>query len=207
MADCYKLIPILSTTQNQDSLERYLMEMAEASKLKIVENENLLIFGSLQKSSKFDIYTSLKTQEKTSLQHFAKFMRHNYGSNTDEKRYEFANLTQGPDESPNEFIRRVERNFYQIKGLTVPAKVEGWEASEIKWSFISGLTDPFVKKYLILNDCEYDQLGTTARKIEKTHKGLSSVYNVNYITDQHQIEDLEGPIDWSQDSTDGPFSD
>ena len=185
MADCYKMVPKLSSTQNQDSLEQYLMEMAEASKLKIVESENLLIYSSLTKSEKFDIYTSLNQQEKTSLHHFAIYMRHNYGSSTDEKRSEFANLQQQQDESPNEFLRRVERNFYQIRGLTVPAEVKGWEAADIKFSFISGLSDPFVKKYLIINDCAYNMLGVTARKIEKTHKGLGTIYNVNCKTNQN----------------------
>ena len=181
----YDMIPQLGTTNNQDSLEQYLAQLSEAKTLGIFENENLLIYGSLQKSGKFDIYTSLSQQEKTSLHHFAIYMRHNYGSSTDEKRSEFANLQQQQDESPNEFLRRVERNFYQIRGLTVPAKVEGYEASDIKWSFISGLTDPFVKKYLIINDCSYEMLGITARKIEKTHKGLGTIYNVNCKTNQN----------------------
>ena len=207
MADCYKIVPKLSSTQNQDSLEQYLMEMPEARKLKIVENENLLIYSSLTKSEKFDIYTSLNQQEKTSLHHFAIYMRHNYGSSTDEKRSEFANLQQLPGESPPEFLRRLERSYFRIKGLTVPDKedLDDWMKSDIKFAFLSGLTDQAVKKHMLLKDSDYDKLGIDARKIEKQLSGLQkSIYS---ITNQNQIEQHEGQKDWSQDMTYGPFSD
>ena len=101
-----------------------------------------MIYGSLQKSGKFDIYTSLAPTEKTSLDQFAKYLRHNYGSSNDEKRSEYANLQQQIGESPPEFLRRLERSYFQIKGLTVPTELEEWHKSDLKWSFLSGLADP-----------------------------------------------------------------
>ena len=193
----YGMIPQLGTMNNQDSLEQYLAQLAEAKALGIFENENLLIYGSLQKSGKFDIYTSLSQKEKQSLEEFGKFMRHNYGTTTDEKRSDFANLQQLPGESPPEFLRRLERSYFRIKGLAVPDKdeLDDWMKSDIKFSFLSGLTDPAVKKHMLLKDSEYDQLGIDARKIEKQLSGLQKrVYSVN------NIKEPEGQF--SQDETD-----
>ena len=76
----YHMVPTITNINNQAMLERYLAELAEAKNLGLFENENILIYGSLQKSGKFDIYTSLSQTEKTSLTKFAKYVRHNYGS-------------------------------------------------------------------------------------------------------------------------------
>ena len=172
----YSMIPRMTNITNQENLERYLAELAEAKNLGIIDNENLLIYGSLQKSGKFDIYTSLSQKEKSNLAEFAKFMRHNYGTTTDEKRSEFANLQQLPGESPPEFLRRLERSYFRIKGLAVPENLDEWQKSDIKWSFLSGLSDPTVKKYMLLKDSNYENLGIDARKIEKQLSGLHSIY-------------------------------
>ena len=180
----HSMIPKANNLNNQDNLERYLAELAEAKNLGIFENENLLIYGSLQKSGKFDIYTSLSPKEKQSLDEFRKFMRHNYGTTSDEKRSEFANLQQLPGESPPEFLRRLERSYFRIKGLAVPNKedLDDWMKSDIKFAFLSGLTDPAVKKHMLLKESDYKDLGVDARKIEKQLSGLQkSVYSVNNI--------------------------
>ena len=194
----YDMIPQLNNTNDQDSLERYLAELAEAKALGISDNENLLIYGSLQKSGKFDIYTSLSQTEKTNLTQFGKFMRHNYGTTTDEKRSEFANLQQLPGESPPEFLRRLERSYFRIKGLAVPDELDEWMKSDIKFSFLSGLTDPAVKKHMLLKDSEYNNIGIDARKIERQLNGLQkSVYSVNNIntTNNEGERDLDNSVD------------
>ena len=175
----YHMVPTIMNINNQAMLERYLAELAEAQKLGLFENENLLIYGSLQKSGKFDIYTSLSPTEKASLEQFAKYLRHNYGSSNDEKRSEFGNMQQQIGESPPEFLRRLERSYFQIKGLTVPTELEEWHKSDLKWSFLSGLADPAVKKHMLLKDSNYENLGIDARKIEKQLSGLhKNIYNI-----------------------------
>ena len=175
----YHMVPTIMNINNQAMLERYLAELAEAKNLGLFENENILIYGSLQKSGKFDIYTSLSPTEKTSLEQFARYLRHNYGSSNDEQRSEFANIQQQVGESPPEFLRRLERSYFQIKGLTVPADLEEWHKSDLKWSFLSGLADPAVKKHMLLKDSDYASLGIDARKIEKQLSGLhKNIYSI-----------------------------
>ena len=189
----YNLLPIINNINNQNNLERYLAELAEAKNLGLFNNDNILIYGSLQKSGKFEIYTSLSQKEKTSLDNFAKHLRHTYGASSDEKRSEFACLKQQQGESPPEFLRRVELSYFRIKGLTVPSELEDHQKSDIKWSFLSGLTDPAVKKHMLLKDPEYENLGTEARKIEKQLNGLEkNVYSVNKIAkDNESLETSE----------------
>ena len=179
----YELLPMLNNVNDQDSIERYLAELAEAKNLGIFENDNLLIYGSLQRSGKFDLYTSLSNTEKTSIENFGRWIRQNYGSTPDEKRSEYASLQQQTGESPTEFLRRLERGYFRIKGLAVPEELEEWQKSDIKWSFLSGLSDVAVKKHMLLKDSAYEQLGIDARKIEKQLSGLQrNVYSVNHIS-------------------------
>ena len=195
------MLPTLDSTLNQDSLERYLAELLEAKTLGISDNDNLLIYGSLQKSKKFDIYTSLSPKERASLEEFGKWMRKNYGTSTDEKRSEFASLQQLAGESPPEFLRRLERSYFRIKGLAVPEELDDWMKSDIKWSFLSGLHDPAVKKHMLLKDSEYENLGIDARKIEKQLNGLQkNVYSVNNITINNEGENnLNSSVDTIND--------
>ena len=129
----------------------------------------------------------------TSIENFAKHLRRTYGASSDEKRSEFACLKQQKGESPPEFLRRIELSYFRIKGLTVPSELEDHQKSDIKWSFLSGLTDPAVKKHMLLKDPEYENLGTEARKIEKQLNGLEkNVYSVNKIAkDNESLETSE----------------
>lgn len=175
----YDLLPQISNINNQACLEQYLAELLEAKNLNIFESENLLIYGSLHKSKKIDIYLSLTEAEKLSIDLFGKHLRHNYGSTEDEKRAEYATLQQKDGESPPEFLRRLERNYFQLKGLSVPSQLEEYEKSDIKWTYISGLANPEVKKHMLLKDSTYETLGVDARKIEKQLNGL---YHKNIYT-------------------------
>ena len=192
------MIPKIQSLNDQDSIERYLAELAEARNQEICDNDNLLIYGSLQRSGKFDIYTSLSNAEKTNIANFAKWIRQNYGSTPDEKRSEYASLQQHPGESPTEFLRRIEKSYFRIKGLIVPETLEDWQKSDIKWTFLSGLTDEGVKKHLLLKDSIYENLGIDARKIQKQLNGLDKkVYSVNSVTDDcetHEATDVSNAI-------------
>ena len=72
MTEHNSLIPKWTTNNDQqDELEAYLASLKEAARLQICETEQLLIYASLQKSNKIDIYLSLNLKQKTNITDFA----------------------------------------------------------------------------------------------------------------------------------------
>ena len=188
-------IPEWTSTNDQDTLELYLAALKEAARLKICESERMLIFSSLQKSNKMHIFCSLTENQKNSITEFATFIRKNYDLTSDEQRAELASMIQKSDESEQQFLRRVEKRYFQTKGIEVPETLLDWQKSDIKHIFTCGIQNPEIKKYLLLNDIEYEHLGHQARKISQNMKNLTSqVYSVN------NIREPEGPF--SHDETD-----
>ena len=189
------LIPIWTTSNDQESLELYLAALKEAAQLNICDSERILIFSSLQKSQKMHIFTSLTENQKNSLSEYALYLRNNYALTSDEQRAELSYMTQKSDESEQQFLRRVEKRYFQTRGIEVPEKLEVWEKSDIKHIFTRGILNEEIKRYLLIEDIPYENLGRQARKISQISKNLTSkVYSVN------NIREPEGQF--SQDETD-----
>ena len=182
------LIPKWTTSNDQESLELYLAALKEAAQLKILDSERMLIFSSLQKSNKMDIFTSLTENQKNSINEYAAFLRKNYALTSDEQRADLSSMMQKSDESEQQFLRRVEKRYFQTKGIEVPETLLDWQKSDIKHIFTRGICDAEIKKYLLINDIQYEHLGRQARKISQISKNLSSrVYSVNNIREQDDL--------------------
>ena len=180
MTEHNSLIPKWTTNNDQqDELEAYLASLKEAARLQICETEQLLIYASLQKSNKIDIYLSLNLKQKTNITDFASFLRKNFSSTPDEQRAELASIRQKSDESPQQLLKRIEKKYFQIKGVEVPNELESHEKSDIRHLYINALNDPTVQRHLILGDYEYDNLGQEARRVQNIFKNATRVYSIN----------------------------
>ena len=196
MNEYNKLVPIWHDTRSQDALESYLAQMSAAKEFGILKSETdrLLIFSSLQQSNLFDIFTTLTESQKNDLEKFAIFIRHNFSESTDEQRARLSSMKQKESETPSDFLRKCERTYFRIRGIEVPSKLDEWQKSDIKHTFISGLCSEEVKKHLIIDSTPYEQLGTRARQIERlsTVKNLTNVYSINdHETDSELFYNFE----------------
>ena len=176
----YNFIPKWSNTNDQEELELFLASLQEAVRLRICESEQLLIFASLQKSDKIDIYTGLTPKEKSSIHEFATYIRKTYSSTPDEQRAELGTIRQKPNESPQQLIKRIEKKYFHCRGIEVPNTLEDHQKSDIRFHFINALDDPMIQRHLVLShDVTYENLGLEARKITQLSKNLNRVYSIN----------------------------
>ena len=86
-------------------LEQYINELDTANSLKLFgENTTALIYASLVKSDKAELYHGLTEEQKKDLTKFKKYLRDNHGQTATEKRIEFNSIRQKIDERENEFF-------------------------------------------------------------------------------------------------------
>ena len=137
-------------TQNQVLLDNYLADLKRVKKLNIFENDQVLIFSSVNSSNKTHIFNELPTEAQDNLDKFSEYVRKAYGRSYLKIRQGLANLEQFPSESIYTFFYRTINTYYRArdsepKGLN-EIDNNAVERNDIVYYFVKGLKDENVRK-------------------------------------------------------------
>ena len=180
----YKLIP---TFENVDKLENYLTELEAYTQLVVDIKPNDLITISLLKSKKTDLLQNLTSKQRNSIQEYAKFLRLNFGDDSDTQRFSFSRLTQKIDEDYVSFFNRLKTAFFALRGLKPPNTIEKDDQADLRYHFISRIRNNDIRNKLVIDETPFDQLPTTARRLELLLSTQNFTQN-KYHTEEFDIE-------------------
>ena len=136
-----------------EGLRSYLDMLDNAKTLGYFESDADLIYSSLCRSGKPEIYTQLTQKEKESLEEYAKYLNENYGRSLNEKKRRFNLLKQEEDEDENTWFIRVIREYWSAKGSTRPTNDQftSENKADISLAFLAGLRRNDLKRIMKLH--------------------------------------------------------
>ena len=194
-----------------DSLRSFLDQLDTSKELNLFASDAELIYTSLNKSGKPDLYQQLSKEEKTDVTAFAKYLEANYGRSLNEKKRRFQVLTQDPDEDENAWFQRVIREYFATKGTKRPgnAQFSSENKSEISLAFIAGLRRTDLKRVMKLrmdetedSDTEFFKLGRICQRKALSLRELEGqVYTVE-TAEREQVFQINDFNDETQDNFD-----
>ena len=140
------------TLSQRENVSRYISSLENFSKLKVMPNEDGLIYLSLARSNKQSVYDELGTEEKTDLKAFIKYLNEVYGGTELQLRQELDKVQQRQGESYVTFFRRVIRTYLRSRGESETPDVtkinDDAKKSDIKYAFYKGLRSVQVRQLL-----------------------------------------------------------
>lgn len=167
-----------------EGVRGFIDQLEEAKNLGIFDNESMLIYGSLCKSNRPEIYAQLPTDAKSSIQKFAVYLAEHFGDTNNELKRKFQQLKQNGTEDELAFYHRTIRAYFgsrSIKGVPTGANFTNDHKEDISLVFISGLRSAEVRKSLLtrIDEVEFSKLGRVAKRISLNLRELSNnVYHV-----------------------------
>ena len=171
-----------------DGLRSYLDQLEVCKELNYFSADTHLIYTSLCRSDRQDIFQQLSKQEKSSLEEYAKFLDSNYGRSLHEKKRQFTMIRQNQEEDENAWFHRVIREYFSAKGTKRPANSQfsSENKSDITLAFIAGLRSTDLKRIMKLrmddtddDDAEFFKLGKICQRKALSLRELNSqVYSV-----------------------------
>ena len=167
-----------------EGVRNFIDQLEEANNLGIFDSEGELIYASLCKSNKPEIFSQLSNDEKVSIQKFAVFLAQNYGSTPNELKRAFQQMRQTDQEDELAFFQRCTRAYFasrSIKGVPKGTGLTNDHKEDISLVFISGLRFSEVRKNLLIriDEVPFEQLGRVAKRISLNLRELSNnVYTV-----------------------------
>ena len=174
-------------TPGYDGLRSFIDQMDACKSLQIFESDSDLIYSSLCKSNKPELYSQLPEEEKQSVEKFAKYLNRNFGPSLNERKRRFNHLTQMEDEDENQWFLRTTREYFAAKGTAVPQESDftAENKSDISLAFIAGLRKAELKRLMKLSLDEEDEnsnffsLGKMAQRKALSLRELEgSIYTV-----------------------------
>lgn len=157
------------TLSQRENVSRYISSLENFSKLKVMPNEDGLIYLSLARSNKQSVYDELGSEEKTKLTSFIRYLNDVYGGTELQMRQELDKIRQRPGESDVTFFRRVIRTYLRSRGESETPDVskinDEAKKSDIKYAFYKGLRSVQVRQLLQQNEAniQLSDLGKTAQ--------------------------------------------
>ena len=137
-------------TQNQILLENYISDLKRVKKLSIFDNDQILIFSSVNSSNKTHVFNELPTEAQTDLNKFCEFISKAYGRSHLQMRQGLANFKQFSGESIYTFFYRAISTYYRARDAE-PKSIDEIdnnkvERNDIIYYFVNGLRDEGVRK-------------------------------------------------------------
>ena len=187
------LLPIWDEA-NPNGLDKFLGQMKSIKTLNIFDNDKSLIFATLMKGKKIEIFQALSEAQQDDLDAFATYMRGTYGLSECARRLQFESITQQPGENEAAFLTRVKDSYYRSRGLETPADAAMTDLakSDIAHRFRVGITNVEVRRLLLLNSTTitYGNLGTTATLYSQSLRELQDTTKTTVNT-VHSISEIE----------------
>ena len=179
----YKFIPIF---EHSDQLESYLTELEAYTQIVEIKPNDLITI-SLLKSKKTDLLQNLASEQRNSIQEYAKCLRELYGDDPDTQRFSFSRLTQKLDEDYRTFFNRLKIAYFALHGLKPPNTIEKDDQADLRYHFISRIRNNDIRNKLVIDETPFDQLPATARRLELLFSIQHFTQN-KYHTDTFEAE-------------------
>ena len=189
-----------------EGLRNFLDQLDVCKSLNIFESDADLIYSSLCRSDRPELYSQLPKEEKESLEKFAKFINKTFGPSLHERKRRFNLLTQKEEEDEQQWFLRTIREYFAAKGLAVPPESEfsAEHKSDISLSFITGLRRKDLKREMKLKMDDIDDdnkdffsMGKIAQRKALSLRELdNAIYTINgqsqiFTIDQDDDQDRE----------------
>jgi len=151
------------------NLESYIRNLKLFKDLNVFQNDTEIIYASLYKSGRLNIFNELLPAETSDLDKYITYLKSTYGGNTDNLRDELRNISQANDESYVSFFRRTIHVYYQSRENSyVPNLAEITDThtqNDIRYHFLKGLQNNKVRDLIKTNESEiiFDKLGKQAQ--------------------------------------------
>ena len=188
-------IPIWKKTSNDldetKELRQYIRDLLRFKKLKLLENDAVLINASLVKSGRTDVYAEMPKDAEESVEKFIKYLKKAYGLSAVELLKELQSIKQESNESPYTFLSRVVNLYYEARGEQKKSiddiKANPVETSEIIRLYLSGLRDSRVRMTVRsrLDDLDLSKIAKATRSAQMALKESNPV-SVNSISTEDQ---------------------
>lgn len=167
-----------------EGIRRYINHIDEAKELGIFTKDAELIYASLCRSQRPDIYSMLDAGTKADIKKFAIFMADQFGESQNELKRKFQTLKQGENECEMTFFNRCQQNYFAARSLKRVPTGTGFtndHKEDISLVFISGLRYSEVRKSLLtrIDEVEFAKLGRVAKRISLNLRELNNrIYHV-----------------------------
>ena len=194
------------------NLRQYIRDLLRFKKLKLLENDAVLINASLVKSGRTDVYAEMPKDAEEDVEKFTKYLRTAYGLSGVEMLKELQLIKQASGESPHTFLSRVVNLYYEARNAAKKTlediKSNPVETNEIIRLFLTGLRDPRVRIAVRsrLDDLDLTKIAKATRNASmalRENNSESNSMSVNHIGNNgSETTDLETKeVIW----TDGVF--
>ena len=173
----------LDETRN---LRQYIRDLLRFKKLKLLENEAVLINASLVKSGRTDVYAEMPKDAEENVEKFIKYLRTAYGLSAVEMLKELQSIKQESGESPHTFLSRVVNLYYEArneaKKTLEDIQSNPIETNEIIRLYLAGLRDPRVRIAVRsrLDDLNLTKIAKATRNAQMALKESNSL-SVNHV--------------------------
>ena len=174
------------------NLRQYIRDLLRFKKLKLLENDAVLINASLVKSGRTDVYAELPKDAEEDVEKFTKYLRTAYGLSGVEMLKELQSIKQESGESPHTFLSRVVNLYYEARNTAKKTlediKSNPIETNEIIRLFLTGLRDPRVRIAVRsrLDDLDLTKIAKATRNAQQALKESSST-NVNHVAADQEV--------------------
>ena len=179
----------------RENVVRYITNLKHINKLKVLD-EAALIYLSLLKSQKSNVFDELQDDEKINLDKFIEYLNKNYGGTDLQIRRELDSIRQRDDETFISYFRRVASMYLRSRGEPDTPNLEKitdkTQRNDIRYIFYRGLKSAKVKSLLMQNESSIDwaKLGSQAQN-----------YALVVNEEINQVNSVETPIISSVEST------
>ena len=190
-----------------DSIEtdKYIQSLIDCKNLNLIKSDKHLIWASLNKSNRLDVYDFLSQPEKEDLDTFIKYIRTTYGGSSDTIRKELINLKQTSDESYITWFRRVIKVVYKTRKIYEVPDLRDIKdeiiKSDIRFYFLEGFKNKAVEATMRNNisQVEFSNWGKQAQiyaeALEATgHKMVNNISSGSKEDINNKIDGLESEL-------------
>ena len=160
-------------------IRKYINHIDEAKELGIFSKDSELIYASLCRSQRPEIYSMLDAGAKGDIQKFALYMADQFGETPNELKRKFQNMKQRENECEMTFFNRCQQDYFAARSLKrVPSgnNFTNDHKEDISLVFISDLRFPEVRKTLLtrIDEVDFDKLGRVAKRISLNLRELNN---------------------------------
>ena len=170
----------------RENVVRYIQNLKHIDKLKVIDQPGL-IYLSLLKSNRSQVFDELNDSEKTNLEDFIKYLTKSYGGNPIQIRKELDNLKQRNEETYISFFRRVISTYLRSRDLAdtpnISSITDTAQRADIKYLYIKGLHNQKIRNLILQNEntIRWEDLGTQGQTYSQV------------LTDETTINVIETP--------------
>ena len=174
------LIPSWNT-KDENGLEDFISALESAMEIGVTKDVKTLIYCAMVKSDRSSLLEGLTT-ELESLEAFSTWLRERFGPTPSQQRSIFQSMRQKPTETEVDFFIRLEKAFFQSRGMKKPTGNGFTEhmKADIQYAFMTGLKNREVKRLLWVNTgtLKYEDLPTMAKSYACAIEDVDKVYNI-----------------------------